>query len=71
MSKTIQEQLAEAEAELLDWAAGGRSYWNQVHGSQTGDYAGQFERAAAADAAEIQKQTARVVALRLLAEVQR
>lgn len=69
-TKTPTDLLAEVEAELLAWSdpTRGKSHWNELHGSVTGDYYGMFERTARADAAEIEKLTRSVEALRLLAQ---
>lgn len=63
------KRLPELEVELLAWChpTAPKSHWNDVHGSVTGDYVGMYEAAARADAAEIEKLTASVLALRLLA----
>lgn len=63
--------LPEIEAELLAWChpTTPKSHWNDVHGSVTGDYAGMYEAAARADAAEIEKLTASVAALRMIAGI--
>ena len=60
-----RESLADAEAELLLWAKGERSWNNLVH--EYRDEAEFAQRRNEADAAEIAAQTARVQALRLLA----
>lgn len=62
------DALLKAEEELAEWCdpSQGKTHWNEVHGSVTGDYAGMYERTARADAAEIEKLTNIVIALRLL-----
>lgn len=66
MTDDVKALIAEAEAELLEWVVGNKSHWNSLHGSVTGDYAGQFEATARADEAEIRRQIARVEALMML-----
>lgn len=65
---SLEERLATAEAELTEWCdpLRGKSHWNSLHGSVTGDYQGMHEATAKADAAEISKLTAMVAGLRLL-----
>lgn len=60
----LDEQIAALELELEEWTAGGRSHWNDVHGSVTGDYAGQWKASADADAAEVSLISAKLAALR-------
>jgi hypothetical protein len=68
----IDDRLAAAESELAEWCdyGTGKSHWNSLHGSVTGDYQGMYEATASADAAEISKLTAIVVGLRLLKDGQ-
>jgi hypothetical protein len=65
---TVDDLLAKAEVELAAWChpTQGKSHWNELHGSVTGNYPGMYEATASADAAEISKLTAMVAGLRLL-----
>lgn len=58
--------IAEAEAELAEWTSGGRSHWNDLHGSVTGDYVGMFAATANADAAQINFLISKITGLRAL-----
>lgn len=65
----LATELAAAEAELLDWTAGGHSHWNSVHDSVTGNAPGtMYVLSAQADAAEVERLTNKVKGLRLLME---
>ena len=62
------DELIAAEAELREWChpTSPKSRWNDVHGSVTGDYPGQWERSDRADAAAVERLTRVVEALRML-----
>jgi len=47
-----QRTLEEAIAELRKWSSGDATYWNDLHGSVTGDYANQWINTANADNAQ-------------------
>lgn len=58
--------LTEALAELDLWIAGDKSYWNQLHGSETGDYENQIVNTFNADNAQKIALAAKVNALSVL-----
>lgn len=60
---TEVENLNAALDELEGWISGERTYWNELHGSVTGDYANQIVHTANADNAQKIALAARVNAL--------
>lgn len=61
-----EKQLAEAERELMEWATGQRSFWNQQRKAQMDDLGSALVQTAQRDAAELEIQINKVRALRLL-----